>query len=104
MAGCSPDRFTTKTNYKLHSVPQRQETLLVNETDAGTEAARRRDFWKVKHKIFSFVGLPQCLVYSLGDTITLTYPAHGLQSGVSGVIISQSYDWFTYRVTMQILI
>jgi hypothetical protein len=96
--------LTTKTNYKLHSVPQRQETLLVSETDAVTEAARRRDFWKVKHKIFSFVGLPQCLVYSLGDTITLTYPAHGLQSGVNGVIISQSYDWFTYRVTMQILI
>ena len=95
---------TVTANYKLQAVPQQEDTYLIVESDAIVEADRRLAFRSTQKRIYQFVGLSSCLQLELGQTITLKHKRFGLSSGKNGVIVSLSFDWFTYTVTVGVLI
>lgn len=98
------ENTTTISDHKLHSVPQQEDTYLLIESDAIAEADRRLAFRSTQKRIFQFVGYSSCLQLELGQTITLKHKRFGLSSGKNGVIVSLSFDWFTYSVTVGVLI
>lgn len=91
-------------SYKLHSVPQQEDTYLITEADAIAEADRRLAFRSTQKRIYQFTALSNCLMLELGQTITLKHKRFGLSSGKNGVIVSLSFDWFNYLVTIGVLI
>ncbi|HEY0915655.1 MAG TPA: hypothetical protein VGE22_12360 [Solimonas sp.] len=71
-------------------------TLLVDATEAETEAQRLLDLFKVKRNVFSLKVQMEDIRIQLGSSIdffsigvaaTLTYPRHGFDAGVDMVII-----------------
>ncbi len=95
---------TVIASHKLHSVPQQEDTYLLVEADAIAEADRRLAFRSTQKRIYQFVGLSSCLLLELGQSVTLKHKRFGLESGQNGVIVSLSFDWFNYSVTVGVLI
>ena len=100
-----------KDLYKLPDIPISSQSsknedvsLLLTESDATVEANRRLTFFSSKKQIFSFEGFSECLDLELGQTINLTYPRYGLDSGRDGVVVSLGFDWFKATVQVGVLI
>jgi hypothetical protein len=94
---------TTQTNYKLDVQPQPEETLLIVDTEAQTEADRRRDLWKVPRHIYTATYFSHLLLTELGDPITITHDRFGLGSGKTGIALEIERDWLAGRVTIGVL-
>lgn len=94
---------TTTTNYKLATAPTLEETCLISESEATTEAARRRDLWKTQRHVYEATYLPHLLLAELGDPVTLTHARFGLSAGKTGIVTSIKRDWFKGRATIGVL-
>jgi hypothetical protein len=94
---------TTQTNYKLDVQPQPEETLLIVDTEAQTEADRRRDLWKVPRHVYTATYFAHMLLTELGDPITITHDRFGLGSGKTGIALEIERDWLAGRVTIGVL-
>lgn len=95
---------TVKTLYRITSDPIQKNTMLITTADATVEANRLRDYYKVPHTIYSFVGTPRMQLLKLGQAITLTHSRFGLSSGPSGQVISLNPNWSTGQVTVGVII
>lgn len=84
--------------------PNVQETLLLTDADAVAEASRRLNIFNVQRKVFKYTGLSHLMLESLGTGQTIKYNRFGLDAGVSGQIISLSFDWVNPYVTVEVLI
>ena len=94
---------TTATTYKLDAQPVQVDTLLIDATEATTEAARRRNLWKTQRAIYTATYLPDLLLVELGDTWTLTHARLGLSAGKTGLVVKIDRDWLKGRVTVGVL-
>ena len=94
---------TATSVYKLGTQPEPVDTLLVVESDATTEAARRRDLWKTPRQIYEARYRAHLLLTELGDAITLTHARFGLSGGVTGLVTHVARDWLAGRVTIGVL-
>lgn len=94
---------TTATNYKLDAAPVLQETCLVSQSEATTEANRRRDLWKTQRAVYRATFLPHMLLTELGDAVTLTHGRLGLAGGKTGMVVSVERDWLAGRATIGVL-
>jgi hypothetical protein len=94
---------TTATNYKLDTQPPQADTLLIDATEATTEADRRRDLWKTPRAIYSATYRAHLMLVELGDTWTLTHARFGLAAGKTGLVVSIDRDWLKGRVTVGVL-
>ena len=94
---------TTATAYKLATAPVLEETCLIAQAEATTEAARRRDLWKTQRAVYTATYLPHLLLAELGDPITITHARYGLAAGKTGMVMSIERDWLAGRATIGVL-
>lgn len=94
---------TTATTYKLDAQPEQVDTLLIDDTEAATEAARLVTLWKTQRTIYSATYLPSTMLVELGDTWTITHPRLGLSAGKTGLVVSIDRDWLKARATVGVL-
>ena len=94
---------TAASTYKLDAAPVLQETCLISQSEATTEAARRRDLWKVQRSVYEAAYLPHLLLTELGDAITITHARYGLAAGKTGQVVSIKRDWLKGRATIGVL-
>lgn len=93
-----------KALYKLHAVPEQEDTHLQVESDAITEANRRLSIRKVPHTIYQYTGFADALSLELGKEIFLTHHRYGLTAGKYGVIVGLEPDWLARRCTVKVMI
>lgn len=91
------------STYKLDAQPVQVDTLLIDTTEATTEANRRRDLWKTQRSVYTATYLPDLLLVELGDTWTITHPRLGLSAGKTGLVVNIERDWLKGRVTVGVL-
>lgn len=94
---------TVATNYKLGAQPVQIDTLLIDTSEATTEATRILDLWKVQRQVYKATYLPHLLLTELGDTWTITHPRLGLSAGKTGLVVSIERDWLRGRVSVGVL-
>ena len=94
---------TTASTYKLDAQPVQTDTLLIDATEATTEAARRRDLWKTPRAIYTATYRAHLMLVELGDTWTLTHERLGLSAGKTGLVVSIERDWLKGRCTVGVL-
>ena len=94
---------TATSVYKLGTQPEQADTLLVVESDATAEAARRRDLWKTPRQVYTARYRAHLLLTELGDSITITHARFGLSGGVTGLVTHIARDWLAGRVTIGVL-
>ena len=94
---------TTATTYKLDAQPVQADTLLIDTTEATTEAARRRDLWKTQRAIYTATYQADLLLAELGDTWTITHARLGLSAGKTGLVVSIAREWLKGRCTVGVL-
>lgn len=95
---------TATSVYKIDNEPVMEETCLQIESEATTEADRRRDLWKTPRRIFTMKCFAHMLLLELGDAVTLTHPRFGLSGGVTGMVVKIERDWLKGRVTVGVLV
>lgn len=95
---------TVATNYKLDAQPVQEDTCLLIESDAVTEAARRKTLWATQRHIYTAKYFSHMMLTELGDPVTITHPRFGLSAGKTGLVVSIARDWFAGRVSIGVLI
>lgn len=94
----------TRTLYRLHAVPEQEETYLQTEADAIAEANRRLNIRKTPHTIYQYTGFADALNLELGKEVFLTHHRYGLKAGKYGVIVGLEPDWLARRCTVKVMI
>jgi len=94
---------TTASTYKLDAQPPQADTLLIDTTEATTEADRRRDLWKTPRAIYTATYRAHLMLVELGDTWTLTHDRFSLSAGKTGLVVSIERDWLKGRCTVGVL-
>lgn len=93
----------TATAYKLDAAPVLQETCLISQSEATTEAARRLALWKTQRAVYEATCLPHLLLTELGDAITIQHARYGLSAGKTGMVVRIKRDWLAGRATLGVL-
>jgi hypothetical protein len=91
---------TVQAAYKLDTQPVLEETCLIVDTEAQTEADRRRDLWKVPRHIYTATYFANMMLTELGDVIQITHSRFGLAGGKTGIVVEISRDWLNGRITL----
>jgi len=94
---------TVASTYKLDALAVQQDTALISQSEATTEATRRRDLWATQRAIYKAAYYPHLLLTELGDAITLTHSRYGLSGGKTGMVVSLERDWLKGRATIGVL-
>lgn len=95
----------TKVLFNLTLDPKAQiNTLLLETSDAITQAVTQRNIYSSPMNIYSFKGTSSLLSLKLGQSVTLTYPRFGLNNGKQGQVISLSQDWLGGTVDVEVLV
>jgi len=89
--------------WRLSTESEQIQTLLLTESDAGGEAARRLALWSVQRTVFGYTGTPALMLAALGSAQTLTHGRFGLGGGVTGQVVGLSRDWLTCRTQIEVL-
>jgi hypothetical protein len=95
---------TVAANYRLHSDPEQEETLLQVRSEAQAEADRRLALWKVPRYVYQMVCFPDFMTLQLGDAVTIYNSRYGLAGGKLGMVVGLETDWLAGRVTVEVLI
>lgn len=96
---------TVKADYKLNEAPPQEDTNLLTLTDASTEATRRLNLWSVPRTVFQFDGTAELInTLSLGMPVGLNHPRFGLAGTKYGIVTSLSPNWFTGKITVEVLV
>lgn len=83
----SPD---AKSVHRLAKDPDIEGTLIVAQADADTECARRQELFGVLRKLFRIKATRRSWQIHAGDTVRVTYPRFGLDSGVDMLVLQIS--------------
>lgn len=95
---------TVAADYRLHSDPEQEDTLLQARADAQAEANRRLALWKVPRYVFSMRCFAEFMTLQLGDAVTLYNLRHGLEHGKLGMVVGLEPDWIAGTVDVEVLI
>lgn len=94
---------TTRQIYELTSEPPAEETLLITNAAASTEASQRNNLFSTKRYVYNMTGYIHLFDIQLGETIVLNNRRYYLNN-VPGIVISISRDWILGRVTIGVLV
>lgn len=102
----SADDPIVRATYKLPSEPDPVNTLLITNSAGAveSEAARRLNLWKVPRYVFKLDCIPKFLNIRLGDMVRLTHYRFGLSGTKSGQVVSVQTDWYTGKVSLEVLV
>jgi hypothetical protein len=95
---------TNKTLYRDTGTINEEDTLLIVESDANTEATKRLSLWSTQRLLITATYLPQFIFVQLGDIVTITSNRFNLGSGKTGLVYSISRDWITGLVQIGVLV
>lgn len=96
---------TAKANYRLNESPPQTDTALLTLADAYAEAVRRLNVYAVPRTVFQFDGTAELIgALSLGMAVGLNHHRFGLSNTKYGIVTSLSPNWFTGKVTVEILV
>jgi hypothetical protein len=100
------DEPTVRNTYKLPAEPDPVNTLLITDSTGGVtaEATRRLTLWKTPRYVFKLECIPKFLNIKLGDMVKLTHYRFGLAGTKSGQVVSVQTDWYTGRVSLEVLV
>ena len=91
---------TTATTYKLDTQPPQADTLLIDATEATTEADRRRDLWKTRAPSTAPPTARPPDAGGAGRHLDPDHARFGLAAGKTGIVVSIDRDWLKGRVTV----
>jgi hypothetical protein len=94
----------TATNYRLHSDPEQEDTLLIVEADADDEATRRLNLRKTQRRVYELEGLPELLDLELGQAVELYGSRYSLEAGKLGVVVNLEPNWSQSSVKVQVMV
>lgn len=95
---------TVASRYRLHTLPDQEDTLLLDEAEATAEAIRRLNIRKVIHKVYQYEGFADSLILELGQSIRLDHDRFGLEVGKNGLVVGKQSDWLNFRCTIQVIV
>jgi hypothetical protein len=95
---------TNKTLYRDTGTIVQENTLLITQADANTEATKRLNLWGVQRQLITATYLPELLFVQLGDIVTITSSRFNLNGGKTGMVYSISRDWITGLVQIGVLV
>jgi len=95
---------TNKTLYRDTGTITEEDTLLIVESDATTEATKRLTLWSTQRLLVTATYLPQFIFVQLGDIVTIKSNRFNLDSGKTGLVYSISRDWITGLVQIGVLV
>lgn len=102
----SADDSIIRATYKLPAEPDPVNTLLITDSIGGvtSEATRRLTLWKTPRYVFKMECIPKFLNIRLGEMIKLTHYRFGLAGTKSGQVVSLQTDWYTGKVSLEVLV
>ena len=102
----SADDPTVRVTYQLPAEPDPVNTYLITDSTGlvTAEATRRLNLWKTPRYVFKLDCVPKFLNVKLGDMVKLTHYRFGLSVTKSAQIISLQTDWYTGKVSMEVLV
>jgi len=92
------------TDYLLDTEPTQKDTLLLDDTDADTEASRLLDIYSTQRTIYEFEGFANLIELVLGDTVALTHDRFGLGNGKDGIVVKLQIDWLKFTVRVGVMV
>lgn len=95
---------TVQSRYKLEADPRQKDTLLISGVDAAAEATRLNNFYKVPRTTYRFTGTSKLLSLELGQAVNLIFSRFGMDSGVSGQVVSLSPSWGTSTIEVEVMV
>ena len=95
---------TSATLYRDTGSISEENTLLLIESEANTEASKRLALWQTQRMLVTATYLPQFIFVQLGDIVTITSNRFNLSSGKLGLVYSISRDWITGLVQIGVLV
>lgn len=96
---------TVKADYKLNESPPQIDTMLLTLNDAYIEASRRLAVWSTPRTVFQFDGTAELInTLYLGMPVGLNHPRFGLSATKYGIVTSLSPNWFTGKITVEVLV
>jgi hypothetical protein len=95
---------TSASLYRDTGSVSEENTLLLTESDANTEASKRLALWQTQRMLVTATYLPQFIFVQLGDIVTIQSNRFNLNSGKLGVVYSISRDWITGLVQIGVLV
>jgi hypothetical protein len=95
-----------KTLYKLNTLPEQKDTLLLTESlgQVTAEAARLVTLYSTQRYVYRFTCTAKHLQIPLGSMIVLQHGRFGLGNGKAAQIVSTEIDWDTGFVTFEGLV
>lgn len=102
--------YLTKTDatlagkYEQVQEPEVTQTLLIDSTQADTEATKLLNIKKTPRFVYSANYFGKMLFCELGDFVRITHPRFGLSAGKTGMAVSISRDWLNGRATVGVFI
>lgn len=90
--------------YRYAERPVREDTLLIVEADAQTEAQRRLAQRVAQRRVVEFTGYSELHERELGDVVRITHPRFGCAAGVDGIVIGLDEDMAANRIKMEVLL
>ena len=78
---------TIKTQYPLAEDPERIDTLLVDATEAATEASRQLTLWKQPRYLYELDALAEVYRADAGDEVEITHPRFGFDAGENAIAV-----------------
>jgi len=95
---------TVAADYRLHVTPEREETFLLAEADAITEAVRRLDLMGTPRCIYQYDGFANSTALELGTVVRITHDRFGLKNGKLGLVVGLQTNFLKSRTTVQVMI
>lgn len=98
---------TVSSRYKLNVDPVQKDTLLIDGTQADTEATRLKDYFSASKTIYKFTGISRLLSLQLGQAVNLTHSRFDLYkggAGVSGQVYSLAPNWLEGTIEVEVIV
>lgn len=92
------------TQYRLHSDPEQEDTLLQIRAEAQAEADRRLALWKVPRHVYQMQCNASFLTLELGEPVTVYNSRFGLAGGKTGLVVGIESDWLNGQAMVEVLI
>lgn len=94
---------TVKTNYKVTSEPNVEETFLITKAGADSESSLRNSIWSTTRYVYTMVGYPHLFDLQVGDFVKVTNRRFNLNQSL-GTVVTVGRDWISGRIELGVLV
>lgn len=93
--------------YKLKTLPEQVDTMLIDKAEAEAEATRLLDYFKIPRTVYKFSGTSRLLSLKLGQAVRIIHSRFNLYNGGTGTVgqvISLTPKWLSSTIDVEVLI